>query len=378
LGVATGTQAKLALALVAILGAGLVASPSASADARAAAPACHAVDTTGEPTAGKREGPAAPRYFGPGFPTLHDDLWGYPVGGFGGLGKRVRPNRTPVVFVHGNQADASNWLDVMQQFQNDAHYTMADMFALSYNGLENAAAGQPDRVSPTTADRDYLRQNPQASSNGGHGSADDDEVLNLCRFIEAVQAYTHSQQIDIVAHSLGVTLARDTMRRYPSLARDVVAFVGIAGGNHGTSICRGLQNSYYGCNELVPGSPWLARLNGRNGSLETPGPTKWMTIYDGSVGDPYFNPPDDEQSPRLKGAINVTFPGTYHNDLRVDPAEVDTYLPFLLRVGQAGPFAARDGATLARRITRTKPDGLHGRDLCGVPKLTGPVAGCSY
>jgi hypothetical protein len=49
----------------------------------------------------------------------------------------------------------------------------------------------------------------------------------------AVQAYTGSANVDIVAHSLGVTLARDVMRRYPALARDVVAFVGIAGGNEG-------------------------------------------------------------------------------------------------------------------------------------------------
>ncbi|HVT64535.1 MAG TPA: hypothetical protein VHD81_05235 [Mycobacteriales bacterium] len=170
-------------------------------------------------------------------------------------------------------------------------------------------------------------------------------------------AYTYSRKIDIVAHSLGVTLARDTMRRYPALARDVVAVVGIAGGNHGISICRGIETSYYGFNELVPGSPWLARLNGPGGSLETPGPTKWMTIYNGSAGDPYFDPPYDEASPRLRGAVNVAFPGDYHNDLRVDPAEVDTYLPFLLRVGQAGPYGARGRAILARRIARTQREG---------------------
>ncbi|HWC36274.1 MAG TPA: hypothetical protein VG650_15815 [Mycobacteriales bacterium] len=369
---AGGLAAALALLL-----AGGVAGPSSVGAAAKAAPTCKVVKTTGEPTAGMTEGPAAPSYFGPGFPKLRDGLWrDRTLGGFGGLGRGVRPNRTPVVFVHGNQGDASNWLDVMQQFQNDAGYTMADMFAVSYNGLEDAAAGAPVRVAPTAADRAYLQQNPQASGNAGHGSANDDEVVNLCRFIEAVQAYTHSRKVDIVAHSLGVTLARDTMRRYPALARDVVAFVGIAGGTHGTTICRGLETSYYGCNEVAPGSPWLAWLNGPGGSLETPGPTKWMTIYNGSVGDPYFDPPYDEASPRLRGAVNVAFPGAYHDDLRVDPAEVDTYLPFLLRFGQAGPYAARGSAKLARKITHTQPNGLEGRNLCGIPKLTGPVAAC--
>jgi hypothetical protein len=59
-----------------------------------------------------------------------------------------------------------------------------------------------------------------------------------------------------------------------------------------------------------------------------------MTIYNGLAGDPYFDGPD-AASPQLRGADNVTFPGAYHNDLRVDPDEVSTYLSFLLRHGQA-------------------------------------------
>ncbi|MHB2022744.1 MAG: alpha/beta hydrolase family protein [Mycobacteriales bacterium] len=354
-----------------------VAAPAKSLPAAVPVqPRCLSVNTAGAPTTGRSEGPPAPRYFAADFPVIKDELWGYPVGGFGGLGRSVHPRHTPVIFVHGNQADAQNWLDVMQQFQNDAGYTMAEMFALSYNGLENYYAGAPDAVAPTVLDRDYLAQNPLALSNGGHGSADDPEVPDLCRFIEAVQTYTGSPQVDIVAHSLGVTLARDVMLRYPALARDVVAFVGIAGANHGTTVCRGLATSYYGCNEIAPGTAWLAWLNGPGGVNEGAAPTRWMTIYDGSAGDPYFDPPLDQNSPALLRAVNVTFPGTYHNDLRVDPAEVDTYLPFLLRYGQAGPWADRSGAATAARIVATHPDGLTGQELCGVPALTGPVAGC--
>ena len=99
-----------------------------------------------------------------------------------------------------------------------------------------------------------------------------------------------------------------------------------------------------------------------------------MTIYDGSAGDPLFDGPD-ARSPYLRGADNRTFPGAYHNDLRVNPAEVDTYLAFVLARGQAGPGADRHGAAEARAITARQPDGRSG-ELCGVPKLTGPVAGC--
>jgi hypothetical protein len=144
--------------------------------------------------------------------------------------------------------------------------------------------------------------------------------------------------------------------------------------NHGTTVCRGLDTSYYGCNEIASGTTWLAGLNGPGGSLETYAPTHWQTIYNGLEGDPLFVGPD-EGSPQLLGADNRTFPGAYHNDLRVGPAEVDTYLAFLLRYGQAGPGAAPGASVKADQIDALQPDGLVGR-LCGVPELTGPLLGC--
>ena len=38
-------------------------------------------------------------------------------------------------------------------------------------------------------------------------------------------------------------------------------------------------------NEIAPGTPWLAALNARG---ETYGPTRWMTVYNGVEGDPFF------------------------------------------------------------------------------------------
>jgi pimeloyl-ACP methyl ester carboxylesterase len=351
----------LALALPLVLLA-MTASPGAADPT-----SCTPIDTAGQPTLGDNPGPAAPSYFGTGFPLLTDATLGYPIGGFGGIAADAPLHHTPVIFVHGNQADAQNWLSVMLQFQNDAGYTMQEMYALSYNGLGNYYAGTPVATPPTQDDAAYVDQNPNALANGGHGAADDDNVADLCRFIRAVQSYTGSRQVDIVAHSLGVTLARRTMQLYPALAKDVVAFVGIAGANHGTTVCRGLQSSYYGCNEIAPGTPWLDNLNGPRGSLETYGPTQWQTIFNGLEGDPFFVGLD-ASSPQLAGADNRTFPGAYHNDLRVGPREVDTYLSFLLRNGQAGPGADRTGATEAARIDTTQPVGIFGR-LRDVPGL---------
>jgi pimeloyl-ACP methyl ester carboxylesterase len=352
----------------------VLAAATVSGPAHASSQACTPVDTTGQPTLGNNPGPPAPRYFAADFPTITDQTLGVPLGGFGGLARHAKLHHTPVVFVHGNQVDAQNWLAVMLQFQNDAGYSMQEMYALSYNGLENYYAGAPVATPPTQDDLEYLQQNPTALENGGHGANDDDNVVDLCRFVKAVQAYTGSQQIDLVGHSLGVTLIRRFMQLYPQLAKDVVAVVGIAGANHGTTVCRGLDTAYYGCNEIAPGTAWLANLNGPNGSLETYGPAHWQTIYNGLEGDPFFVGPD-EGSPHLLGADNRTFAGAYHNDLRVGPAEVDTYLPFLLRLGQAGPGAAPGAGRSADQIEAIQPDGLFGR-LCGVPALTGALFGC--
>jgi len=333
----------------------------------------------------------APIYFAHDFPLFHDsdvDPELGAVGGFGGIRFRAPLHHTPVIFVHGNQADAQNWLDVMTQFQQLAGYTMQEMYALSYNGLENYYPATPDQLPPTTLDQAYINQNTSVLANGGKGAADDDNVPDLCRFVEAVQWYTGSAQVDIVSHSLGVTIVRRFMELYPSLATDVAAFVGIAGANHGTTVCRGLDTSYYGCDEIAPGTQWLDQLDQYG---ETYGPTHWMTVYDGAEGDPLFIGPD-VGSPQLAGADNRTFNsagihGDYHNDLRVDPPEVETYLAFLLQHGQAGPFAARNVDALAQGIAqRGQQDEASNQQapsiyqladapLC-IPDLTGTQDGC--
>lgn len=351
------------------------------------APACRpsAADPN-EPQNGRNDTGSrnpAPIYFAPDFPVFADSDVNTTlgaVGGFGGIHFRAPLHHTPVIFVHGNQADAQNWLDVMLQFAASAGYTMQEMYALSYNGLANYYAGAPTQMSVSSLDQSYVEQNPITLSNGGHGAGDDDNVPDLCRFVEAVQWYTGSPQVDIVTHSLGDTITRRLMVLYPSLAKDVVAFVGIAGANHGTTVCQGLDTSYYGCDEIAPGTDWLNQLNARG---ETYGPTQWMTIYNGAEGDPFFGP-GLEQSPHLDGADNRTFNtgvhGDYHNDLRVDTPEVDTYLAFLLRHGQAGPGAAAGVAQLAGRIegqaSWAPSYPAPSASLC-IPELTGDQDGCA-
>ena len=148
-------------------------------------------------------------------------------------------------------------------------------------------------------------------ANGGHGASDDDNVVDLCRFVEAVQAYTGSTQVDIVGHSLGVTLARKFMRTYPQLAKAVVAFVGIAGANHGTTVCRGLDTSYYGCNEIAPGTAWLGAAQ-----IETAQPSG---IYGGLCGVPALTGLVGRLSTSLTVALDAASPRRHDQAPKWEP-----------------------------------------------------------
>ena len=290
-----------------------------------------------EPQSGHSRPPAAPVLFAPDFPRLADCEWGYPLGGWGGVRRGAPRRHVPIVFVHGNQADAENWFLVADQLARRYGYTRQEMYAVSYNGLGNAYAGMPTRSAPSPESVAYWKANPAALANGGHGTADDVNVDDVYRFVRTVQSYTGSDRVQLVAHSLGVTIVRRLLVLHPDLRARITAAVMIAGANHGTTVCRGLESLYFGCDEIAPGTAWLARLNAAG---ETPGPTCWMTVYNGSEGDPFFAGPD-EQSPRLEGAVNVQLPGYYHNDLRVDPAAVTEYGVFLLHHQRGGCRPAR-------------------------------------
>lgn len=164
------------------------------------------------------------------------------------------------------------------------------------------------------------------------------------------------QQFSIAAHSLGVTLARKTLQLHPELRPDLrpdlVAFVAIAGANHGTSFCpEGSQGQLNSCDEIAASTPWLAALNGPDGNDETYPPARWLTVYDGSgAADPAFAGSPYAQSPRLLGADNREFPGSYHNDLRLDPVIVRQYREFIEAAETAETAAVHEpttGGTLA-------------------------------
>lgn len=271
--------------------------------------------------------------FADDFPAPTDHEWGFPLGGFGGMRRGAPLRHVPVIFVHGNNVDAADWYPVQDAFRA-AGWSDQELWAPSYNGLGGNNGSALATPNP--------RRDEEHREMGWDGmtrvTANDVNVADLRDFIAAVRAYTGSSSFSIVSHSLGVTLARKTLKEHPELRDDLVAFVGIAGANHGTSFCPpGSDGQVHSCDEIAAGTPWLAELNGPDGADETYGAATWMTIYDGTGrGDPAYTGPTYAGSPALKGADNRRFPGTYHNDLRLDPAIVTVYRTFLEGAERAG------------------------------------------
>ena len=105
------------------------------------------------------------------------------------------------------------------------------------------------------------------------------EIVLLYRaFAEAVLAYTGATQINVIAHSMGVTIARKVFKGGPaidqagsydvgsSLTNRVNSFIGLAGANLGLTAC-------YNGNHI----PTCSDIDGFNpGSLPTSGPSKYL------------------------------------------------------------------------------------------------------
>ena len=282
-------------------------------------------------SAATHQKPQAPavRHFAADVPIVRDAEWGWPLGGFGGLRRHAALHHIPVVFVHGNDVDAADWYPVREDFRA-AGWSDQELWALSYDGLGGDNGAATMRTNQAAIDEH------REAGGDGVGTVTDDEsnVPDLYGFLRMVQDYTGQPRFTIVAHSLGVTLARETLRVHPELRRDLVAFVGIAGPNHGTSLCPpGSEGQLESCDEIAAGTPWLARLNAAG---ETYAPARWLTVYDGSgEGDPAYAGPTYAQSPRLAGAENLQYPHTYHNDLRVDAPIVRTYRTWIERAERA-------------------------------------------
>jgi pimeloyl-ACP methyl ester carboxylesterase len=228
--------------------------------------------------------------FPAGFPVIVDASLGKPVIGFGAAGP---VSHTPVIFLHGNNdtpfptaCNPYGAMQVLAQYFADHGYSPAELWGLGYQG-----------------DQCDLLADQTIRSSFAHSTVAN--VFDLDRFVHAVLDYTGAKRVDIVGHSLGVTLARTWMKgtHEGHLVRRLVA---IDGPNHGIISCSPDPANYWalpGNGGFTPSSavcqeygradsPFLSWLNR---GQETPGPTKWLVIR--NVG------PDFVYSPLLDGFL---------------------------------------------------------------------------
>lgn len=144
-------------------------------------------------------------------------------GGFGGAAS-CTASRTPVIFVHGNGDNATSWdsptaqvpgylkapNSMYQQFKA-AGYKDCELFGVSYLSSSERAAEQYNYHKPA-------------------------KFAILENFIRAVKKYTGKSQVDIVSHSLGVSMSMATLTYYGDWG-SVRRFVNIAGGLRGLDTC---------------------------------------------------------------------------------------------------------------------------------------------
>uniref|UniRef100_A0A0N4ZC51 Lipase_3 domain-containing protein n=1 Tax=Parastrongyloides trichosuri TaxID=131310 RepID=A0A0N4ZC51_PARTI len=168
-----------------------------------------------------------------------DDLG--PCGSYGGsLFSNFQKKKTPIVFVHGNSDGA---------LQVPGIYTTGFTKAIKY--LLEQGYSSEDLYVTTWGDRN--------ATNGGKRTHSCENIVYIRKFMEAVLKYTKSPFINVIGHSMGVTLARKAIQGVStydiisnnfkkcnegrSLESQINVFIGLAGANYGLCSCAGIEES---------------------------------------------------------------------------------------------------------------------------------------
>jgi pimeloyl-ACP methyl ester carboxylesterase len=153
-------------------------------------------------------------------------------GGFGGAAG-CTPTRTPVVFIHGN-GDSAISFDMPPAAVGG--YT-TPTYSI-YDELKSRGYKDCELFGVT-----YLNASERGAPQNNYHSPAKYQILKT--FIDAVKTHTGRSQVDIVAHSMGSSMAL-AMVRYYGYQGSVRRFVNIGGGLRGLNTCyaTGYQSPY--------------------------------------------------------------------------------------------------------------------------------------
>ena len=290
---------------------------------------------------------------------------GQPIGGFGGNPEATRDGhraavlkvgKAPVLLVHGNggAADAPPWdvLDLNRMLLA-AGYVPELIWAPSYLG-----SGTVDLQTPHTDNVDDLRD-----------------------YLEAVCQYLAVDVVDIIAHSLGCTLAYAVFRGLerqaspvswgrPKKWHRVGTFVALAGAFHGlgTGSVGEWRTGGEFMNELLTET---AGGGGEtpygDGDPQTPPPAQHNITYFCATASGDFVDAQNPGTGRLDGAVNRSYnlgSGTAgHEAVKESPVVFGDFLPLLNSVPPAPPVtigldkdAGEYAAPLVVTVTVDPPD----------------------
>ncbi|MFI1963355.1 esterase/lipase family protein [Streptomyces pathocidini] len=184
---------------------------------------------------------------------------------------------TPVVFVHGYNADPGVWGALREDFEADG-YTDAELFSFRYDTSQ---------------------------------SVNEKIAGELESYVEDVLAETGAEQVDLVGHSFG-SLSIRWYAKFGAGKDTVDHLVSLAGPNHGTNWAWACAFWDQACRDMTPGS--YVQKNLAEGD-ETPGDIAYATFW--SDCDEMINP---HTSVELDGATNTQTACLAHNDLLSDEA----------------------------------------------------------